>query len=71
MGEMENENSILIDRILKEFTNRHFDKRLLGALNNINHPLYSELSERLQLPTKTIFQIILENVPRVIIERNR
>lgn len=65
---MGKEDLTLKERILKEFSNENVNKR---ALDNIDHPIYSVLSERLQLPKKTIRQVILENVPRINIERNR
>lgn len=68
---MEIEDLILEERILKEFMNHHFGNHVPVALNNIDNPLYTELSERLQLPKRKIFEVILKNEPRILVERNR
>lgn len=68
---MEIEDFILKERILKEFMNHHFGNQIPVALKNIDSPLYTELSERLQLPKRKNFNVISENQPRILVERNR
>lgn len=68
---MEKENTILKERILREFMNHYSDGNVHAALKNIDDPFYSVLSESLQLPGRKVRRIVLENEPYIPIERNR
>lgn len=64
---MENE-----EHILREFANCKAERgSLYSAISNKNDPIYDELSQRLNLSKKKIYEVILKRQPRVLMKQYR
>lgn len=57
--------------ILKAFAKHVVENRIPSELENINNPIYTALSERLDMPKRDIFVVILEMQPRVLAKKYR